>query len=151
MCITNKHYSYCMLMYLLFMFTSMFLWMVMLKGRKVDWIYSPMTEGCASEEPFFLSKNPYRKHNCCDAFLLMIVSLLILYERCLLKDDFNDYMWYISMHDNTNWRYNLWYDIAWDVLQAQHWLTFRPSAFFFMRTKHRLPENAQLGISSLVA
>ena len=120
--------------------------------RKEGWLeLSPITEGCASEELFFLSRTPYLDRNRCDAFLIMLESPLILYERCLFNDAITDYRWYISMC----WKYylkiyNLGYDIACDVLQAQPWLTFRPSAFF-MRTEHRLPENAQLGISSLVA
>ena len=123
------------------------------KGKE-GWLdLSPITEGCASEELSFLSRNPYLDRNRCDAFLIMIVSPLILYERCLFNDDFTDYRWYISMC----WKYylkiyNSWYDIACDDLQARPWLTFRPSAFLpVMRIKHRLPENAQLGISSLVA
>ena len=78
----------------------------------------------------FPSRNPHREYTCCDAFLMILVSLPILYEWCLFNDDFTDYRWYISMC----WKYylkiyNSWYDIACDVLQARPWLTFRPSAF----------------------
>ena len=152
MCLTSKHYSYFMLMYLLFMFTSMSLWMVMLRGRKVDWILSPITEGCASEE---LSLFSFKK----SLSWIHLLWCISNYDRkpsdivwtVFVQWWLTDCRWYISMC----WKYylkiyNLGYDIACDVLQAQPWLTFRPSAFF-MRTEHRLPENAQLGISSLVA
>ena len=74
--------------------------------RKEGWLeLSPITEGCASEELFFLSRTPYLDRNRCDAFLIMLESPLILYERCLFNDDLLIADGIFQCVENTTWKY----------------------------------------------